>query len=95
LYGTIEVYKRDDFDKKTSMEQEIRAARLSQFNDLAINKDNEDDDDYNSDGDLDYNPDSGTQQHQQQQEDEEHLHIKLRGKDNKDIGLRVKPVSIR
>ncbi|SAM02462.1 hypothetical protein [Absidia glauca] len=89
----MEVYKRDDFDKKTSMEQEIRAARLSQFNDLAINKDNEDDDDYNSDGDLDYNSDSGTQQHQQQQEDEEHLHIKLRGKDNKDIGLRVKPTT--
>lgn len=73
------------------MEREIRAARLSQLSDLANDKDNGDDDDYNDD-DLGYHSDSGNQQ---QQEDGEHLHIKLRGKDNKDIGLRVKPVSVR
>ncbi|KAI8341693.1 ubiquitin-2 like Rad60 SUMO-like-domain-containing protein [Chlamydoabsidia padenii] len=75
----MEVYKRDDFEKKTKLEQEIRTARLSHLNDLTGDDDGDDDDD------IDY---STNEQNEQQEEDL--LHIKLRGKNNKDIGLRVK-----
>ncbi|CAO3599969.1 unnamed protein product [Absidia cylindrospora] len=81
----MEVYKKTDFDKKMEMEQEIKAARLSHYNDPTS------DDEYNQNEDDDaYNRDLNEQA---DQPEEDYLHIKLRGKDNKDILLRVKPTT--
>ncbi|ORZ25830.1 ubiquitin-2 like Rad60 SUMO-like-domain-containing protein [Absidia repens] len=81
----MEVYKRSDFEKKMEMEKEIRAARLSHYNDSTSG------DEYDQDENEEaYNNNSNEQA---DLSEEDFLHIKLRGKDNKDIGLRVKPTT--
>ncbi|ORX62130.1 hypothetical protein DM01DRAFT_1331590 [Hesseltinella vesiculosa] len=73
----MEVYLRRDFENKVENDRQERAARL-----LRMEQENSDD----------YVFDATDQDDMEPAESEEGLiHVKLRGKDNKDIGLRVKP----
>ncbi|KAI8099663.1 ubiquitin-2 like Rad60 SUMO-like-domain-containing protein [Halteromyces radiatus] len=88
----MEVYKRDEFERKMKLEQEIKAARLSQLAEEGLEMDDDYHEDYNNNNNNN-NSDHMNNNDTSIPQDSDYLHIKLRGKDKKDVGLRVKPTT--